>query len=143
MREALRLAKMAADQGEVPVGAIVVRAGRIIGRGWNRREAWGDPTAHAEMLAIREAARELGGWRLTGCTLYVTLEPCAMCAGAIVLARLDRLVYGADDPKAGAVGSLMNVVEDDRLNHRAAVVRGVEAASSARLLKAFFKQRRV
>lgn len=142
MQEALRLARMAADLGEVPVGAVVVRDGQVIGRGFNRRESWGDPTAHAEILAIREAARAVGGWRLTGCTLYVTLEPCAMCAGAIVLARLDRVVYGAADPKAGAVGSLMNLVQDERLNHRAEVVSGVEAESCGELLRAFFRARR-
>lgn len=142
MEEALALARKAAELGEVPVGAVVVRDGQVIGRGFNRRETWGDPTAHAEMLAIREAARAVGGWRLTGCTLYVTLEPCAMCAGAIVLARLDRVVYGAVDPKAGAVGSLMNLVQDERLNHRAEVIAGIEAESCGELLRDFFRSRR-
>lgn len=142
MAEALALAREAEALGEVPVGAVVVREGRIVGRGHNRRETWGDPTAHAEILAIREAAAALGGWRLTGCSLYVTLEPCVMCAGAVVLARLDRLVFGAYDPKGGAVGSLMNVVQDERLNHRVNVTSGVEAEASAALLRRFFQSRR-
>src|SRR4051812_12951794 len=119
MREALALAQLALDAGDPPVGAVVIDAsGAVIGRGHNQRETASDATAHAEMLAIREASTARGGWRLSGCTLVVSLEPCTMCAGAIVLARLDRLVYGAVDPKAGAVGSLWDVVRDRRLNHR-------------------------
>src|SRR5690606_2738256 len=110
---------------EVPVGALVVRDGEVLGGAHNQRETLADPTAHAEMIAITQAASALGSWRLSGCTLYVTLEPCAMCAGAIVLARLDRVVYGATDPKAGAVESLYRLLEDSRLNHQAEVVRGV------------------
>src|SRR5512134_3665750 len=125
MGEALALARAAAAAGEVPVGAVALYEGRVVGRGANRREAARDPTAHAELLAIQEAARALGRWRLTGVTLVVTLEPCAMCAGAMVLARIDRLVFGTPDPKAGAAGSLMDLSQDGRLNHRFAVERGV------------------
>jgi tRNA(adenine34) deaminase len=128
---------------DVPVGAVVLdAAGVVIGRAANRREADGDPTAHAELLAIRAAARHRGEWRLTGCTLVVTLEPCTMCAGAVTLARLDRLVYGADDAKAGAVGSLWDVVRDRRLAHQPEVIRGVLAADCAALLRDFFAARR-
>ena len=127
----------------MPVGAVVVDAsGVIIGRGHNLREATGDPTAHAEVVALRAAAAACGKWRLDGCTLVVTLEPCTMCAGALVLARVARLVYGADDPKAGAVGSLWDVVRDRRLNHRPEVVPGVLAADCADLLNDFFRSRR-
>ncbi|HEX6445921.1 MAG TPA: nucleoside deaminase, partial [Streptosporangiales bacterium] len=119
MRRALAEAQRAAEAGDVPVGALVVAAtGDVLATAHNRREADGDPTAHAELLALREASRSVGGWRLGGCTLVVTLEPCTMCAGALVLARVDRLVFGAFDPKAGAVGSLWDVVRDRRLNHR-------------------------
>ena len=142
MREAMRLARVAARAGEVPVGAVVVREGRIIGRGRNRIVKGHDPSAHAEMLAIREAAHRTGSERLPGCTLYSTLEPCAMCAGAIVLARLDRVVYGARDPKTGACGSVFNIATDRRLNHRAAVRGGLLARESGALLKAFFRKRR-
>ena len=143
MAEALAEAALAVTHDDVPVGAIVVAAdGRIIGRGHNRREVDGDPTAHAEVVAIREAADTLGGWRLDGCTLYVTLEPCTMCAGAIVQSRIATLVYGADDAKAGAVVSLFDTVRDPRLPHTPAVVRGVEAEASAELLRDFFAQRR-
>ncbi|HKY60791.1 MAG TPA: tRNA adenosine(34) deaminase TadA [Gemmatimonadota bacterium] len=142
MTEALALAREAATHGDVPVGAMVVMDGEIVGRGANRTEAWQDPTAHAELLALREAAARLGSWRLTGATLYVTLEPCAMCAGACVLARIERLVYGADDPKAGMCGSLENLVQDTRLNHRVEVVRGVAAVEAGDLLREFFHQRR-
>jgi tRNA(adenine34) deaminase len=142
MVEALSLAREAATGGDVPVGALVVVDGQILGRGANRTEAWQDPTAHAEILALREAARGLGSWRLTGATLYVTLEPCSMCAGACVLARIERLVYGADDPKAGMCGSLENLVEDARLNHQIEVVRGVAADEAGKLLREFFHQRR-
>ncbi len=142
MREALALAREAGERGEVPVGAVAVLEDRIVGRGANARESARDPTAHAELLAIQDAARTLGRWRLTGVTLYVTLEPCAMCAGAMVLARIDRLVYGASDPKAGAAGSLMDLTSDPRLNHRFPVERGVLADESGELLKAFFRARR-
>ncbi len=129
--------------GDPPVGAVVVDAsGNVIGRGHNQRETAGDATAHAEVLAIREASIARREWRLTGCTLVVTLEPCTMCAGAVVLARLDRLVYGADDPKAGAVGSLWDVVRDRRLNHRPEVISGVCADESAALLREFFQDKR-
>jgi tRNA(adenine34) deaminase len=142
MGEALDLARRAARAGEVPVGAVAVFEGRIVGRGANAREGARDPTAHAEMAAIQEAARALGRWRLEGVTLYVTLEPCAMCAGAMVLARIDRLIFGAADPKAGAVGSLMDLSQDPRLNHRYAVERGVRARECGDLLRAFFESRR-
>jgi len=142
MKEALALARDAAARGEVPVGAVAVLDGRVVGRGANARESERDPTAHAELLAIRDAARTLGRWRLSGLTLVVTLEPCAMCAGAMVLARIDRLVFGASDPKAGAVGSLMDLSADPRLNHRFAVERGVLADEAGELLRAFFRARR-
>jgi tRNA(adenine34) deaminase len=142
MREALRLAAVAAAAGEVPVGALVVREGEIIGAAHNQREQLADPTAHAEMVAITQAAAAISSWRLTGCTLYVTLEPCAMCAGAILLARLDRVVYGAADPKGGAVDSLYNLLADPRLNHQSEVVRGVLAAECGQILTDFFRARR-
>ena len=142
MQQALELARAAAARGEVPVGAIVVHAGKVIAVGSNRREELRDPTAHAEIQAIRQAARRLGGWRLSGATLYVTLEPCAMCAGALILARIDRLVYGADDPKAGAVRSLYRLVEDERLNHRLEVIPGVLASECGQVLRDFFRGRR-
>ncbi|HTQ78579.1 MAG TPA: tRNA adenosine(34) deaminase TadA [Thermoanaerobaculia bacterium] len=138
MEEALNEARAAAAIGEVPIGAVVVREGGVLGRGHNRRETDGDPLAHAEILAIRQAARAVGGWRLTGCTLYVTLEPCAMCAGALVAARIDRLVYGPADPKAGFCGTLGNLVQDPRLNHRLEVAQGVLAEECAGLLRGFF-----
>ncbi|MFE6777513.1 tRNA adenosine(34) deaminase TadA [Streptomyces sp. NPDC057702] len=140
MRHALEEAVRAPETGDVPVGALVLGPdGSVLGRGRNEREATGDPTAHAEVLAIREAAAQLGAWRLTDCTLVVTLEPCTMCAGAIVLARLDRVVYGAVDEKAGAVGSLWDVVRDRRLNHRPEVIHGVLADECAALLTHFFR----
>jgi tRNA(adenine34) deaminase len=142
MEEAIRLAREAGAAGEVPVGAVAVFEGRVVGRGRNRREEDRDPTAHAELLALQEAARTLGRWRLTGVTLVATLEPCAMCAGAMVLARIDRLVYGADDPKAGAAGSLQDLSADPRLNHRFPVERGVRAADCGALLREFFRARR-
>ncbi len=142
MGEALALARKAAEAGEVPVGAVAVFEGRVVGRGANARESARDPTAHAELLAIQEAARALGRWRLAGVTLYATLEPCAMCAGAMVLARIDRLVLGAADPKAGAVGSLMDLSQDPRLNHRFPVERGVRAEECRAVLRAFFEARR-
>lgn len=144
MGRALELARAAAAMGEVPIGATVYRLsdGVIIGEGANRRETDHDPTAHAEILAIKQAAAALGGWRLEGCGLAVTLEPCPMCAGAIVNARVARLVFGAPDPKAGACGTLMRLTEDARLNHRVAPVSGVMAEESAALLKAFFRSLR-
>jgi tRNA(adenine34) deaminase len=142
MQEALRLARKAGERGEVPVGAVALFEGRIVGRGANAREADRDPTAHAELLAIQEASRTLGRWRLTGVTVVVTLEPCAMCAGAMVLARIDRLVFGASDPKAGAVGSLMDLASDPRLNHRFAVERGIRGDECGALLREFFRARR-
>ena len=143
MAEALVEARLAVAHDDVPVGAVVVDAdGRIVGRGHNRREVDGDPTAHAEVVAIREAAATLGGWRLDGCTLLVTLEPCTMCAGAIVQSRIATLVYGADDAKAGAVVSLFDTVRDPRLPHTPAVVRGISAEASSELLREFFAQRR-
>jgi tRNA(adenine34) deaminase len=142
MRMALAEAVRAGD--DVPVGAVILDpAGEVIGAGHNEREITGDPTAHAEMVALRAAAGRLGGWRLTGCTLVVTLEPCTMCAGAAVLARLDRIVYGAIDPKAGAIGSLWDVVRDRRLNHRPEVVASVLADECGALLTEFFADRRV
>jgi tRNA(adenine34) deaminase len=142
MEAALALADEAAAAGEVPVGAVAVHEGRVVGRGRNRREEDGDPTAHAELLAIQAAARALGRWRLTGVTVYVTLEPCAMCAGAMVLARIDRLVLGAADPKAGAVGSLQDLSADPRLNHRFPVERGLLGDRCGELLREFFRARR-
>ena len=143
MRSALDLARLAPAHGDVPVGAVVVTAdGTVVGAGANDREGAGDPTAHAEVLALRAAAVSVGSWRLTGCTLVVTLEPCTMCAGALVLARVDRVVYGAADPKAGAVGSLWDVVRDRRLNHRPEVVGGVLADECSAVLRAFFEDRR-
>ncbi len=148
MRLALAEATAAADgmdpaAADVPVGAVILDAdGAVMARARNRREADHDPTAHAEILAIRAAARRAGHWRLTGCTLVVTLEPCTMCAGAVIAARLGRLVYGAEDPKAGAVGSLWDVVRDPRLSHRPEVLGGVLAADCAELLRQFFRERR-
>lgn len=138
MMEALAEARRAAEIGEVPIGAIVVLNGDILGRGHNRREIDGDPLAHAEILAIRAAAWRMGGWRLSGATMYVTLEPCPMCAGALVNSRIQRLVYGAADPKAGYCGSLGNIVQDPRLNHRLEVTAGVLESESAALLRGFF-----
>ena len=144
MRAALVEAKRAHESGDVPIGAVVLDAGStVIGRGHNVRERDGDPTGHAELIAVRRAAQALGEWRLTGCTLVVTLEPCTMCAGAIVLSRLDRLVFGAFDPKAGAVGSLWDVVRDRRLNHRPEVVGGVLEEECAALLDDFFGHQRL
>jgi len=142
MTEALRLAARALEDDEVPVGAVIVCNGRIIARAHNQRELLGDPTAHAEMIAITQAAEHVGNWRLEGCTLYVTLEPCAMCAGAIVLARLPRLVFGARDPKAGAVGSLYDIPRDARLNHTVEVTAGVLEAECGGILTEFFRRKR-
>jgi tRNA(adenine34) deaminase len=135
-------AEEAADRGEVPVGAVVARGDEVLAVAANEREASGDPTAHAELLAIRGAANALGGWRLTGCTLYATLEPCPMCAGAAHAARIDRLVYAAPDPKAGYAGTLHDVPQDPRLNHTFAVERGLLEEEAANLLQSFFKDRR-
>ena len=142
MTAALDEAHAAQSRGEVPVGAVIVRAGAVIARAGNETLAAGDPTAHAEMLAIRAAAAIIGGWRLEGCTLYVTLEPCAMCGGAIVLARLERVVFGAWDDKAGMTGSLGDIVRHPRLNHQAEVLGGVLAEECGALLREFFGARR-
>ncbi len=142
MARCLALAAEAAAVGEVPVGAVVVCDGAVVGEGRNRREEDHDPLAHAELLALRAASLALGRWRLSGCTLYVTLEPCFMCAGALVNARVDRLVFGAKDPKAGAVGSLADVCRDARLNHRLVVADGLAADACGGVLKEFFRARR-
>jgi tRNA(adenine34) deaminase len=142
MDDALAEARAAEAHDDVPVGALVVHEGRVIARAHNERERRQDPTAHAEILALRAAAAELGSWRLDDCIMYVTLEPCAMCAGALVLARLPILVYGATDPKAGAVGSLMDIARDERLNHRVHVVSGVREEECGGLLRRFFYRRR-
>lgn len=142
MRAALAEALAAEEEGDVPVGAVVVQNGRIIARGHNQREVLQDPTAHAEMIALTSAAAHMESWRLEGCTLYVTLEPCVMCAGAIVHARVDRVVFGAMDPKAGAVGSLFNIPADARLNHRPEITSGVLADECGDLLRTFFAAQR-
>ena len=142
MQHAVRLASRARDEGEVPVGAVVVREGEIIGEGWNRPIAAHDATAHAEIQALRAAGIALGNYRTNGCTLYVTLEPCAMCAGAMVHARIERLVYGAPDPKTGAAGSVFDIVRAPALNHQLVVEAGVMAEDCAGLLREFFRQRR-
>jgi len=142
MQSALAEAHKAAEAGEVPIGAIIVNEGTVIGRGQNRVLRDNDPTAHAEIVAMREAAGALRNYRLNGCTLYVTLEPCAMCAGAMIHARLDRLVYAAADPKAGAAGSVLSVVNHPRLNHQMQVEQGILAEQSAELLRSFFRERR-
>ena len=142
MRRALGEAEAALARGDVPVGAVVVRDGDVIAAASNERELSGDPTAHAEVLAVRAAAAVVGGWRLTGCSVYVTLEPCPMCAGALVHARVDRLVYGPQDPRAGAAYSLYNIVQDPRLNHQVEITSGVLAEECAALLDRFFEGRR-
>ena len=142
MDRAIELARGCLDHDDVPIGCVVVQGDRELAAAGNERELRQDPTAHAEVLALRAAAEALGSWRLEGCTLVVTLEPCAMCAGAIVLARVARLVVGAPDPKAGFTGSLGNIVQDPRLNHRAALVTGVRADASGALLRTFFRDRR-
>jgi tRNA(adenine34) deaminase len=142
MEEALREAQHAAAAGEVPVGAVVVLGERIVGRGGNRNLADNDPTAHAEIVALRQAAHEIGNHRLPGCAMFVTIEPCAMCAGALVHARLKRLVFGADDPKAGAVRSVLQVLNHPRLNHQMEVTSGVLAARCAEVLQSFFAEKR-
>lgn len=142
MEEALRCAHRALEAGEVPVGAVVVRAGQVVGRGWNRNVTDDDPTAHAEIVALREAGRNLGNYRLGDCELFATIEPCAMCAGAAIHARIGRLVYGADDPKAGAVHSILEVVNHPGLNHQMDVRGGILAGRSAEILQEFFRKRR-
>ena len=142
MLEAMKAAKTAEENGDVPIGAVIVHENQIIGRAYNQREQLKDPTAHAEIIALTQAAAFLESWRLSGCTMYVTLEPCSMCAGALVLGRLDRLVFGCDDPKAGACGSLYNIVQDERLNHRLEVTRRVLADECGKLLADFFHRRR-
>ena len=142
MRLALREAERASERGDVPIGAVVVREAEVVAAAGNERELRPDPTAHAELLALREAARALGSWRISDSVLYVTLEPCAMCAGAIVLARVPRVVYAATDPKAGAAGSVLDILGEERLNHRPQVDAGLLAADSAALLEAFFAARR-
>ena len=143
MRMALEQAAKSAAIGEVPIGAVLVHEGAILAKAHNHREAWQDPTAHAELIVIREGAKALGQWRLIDATLYVTLEPCAMCLGAIVLARIPRLVFGAKDPKAGACGSVLDFASDPRLNHRVEVVGGMLEEESQRMLTGFFKELRV
>lgn len=142
MRMAIDAAHIAEENGDVPIGAVIVYQDQVIGRAYNQREQLTDPTAHAEIVALTQAATFMETWRLHGCTIYVTLEPCPMCAGALVLGRLDRLVYGCDDPKAGACGSLYDIVRDGRLNHRLEVTSGVLANDCAALLKTFFRARR-
>jgi len=142
MEEALRCAQRALEAGEVPVGAVVVLDGQIVGRGWNRNIADSDPTAHAEVVALRDAGAKAGNHRLEGCELFVTIEPCTMCSGAMVHARIGRLVYGADDPKAGAVHSVLRVLNHPQLNHKIEVRRGVLAGRSAEVLQMFFRSRR-
>jgi tRNA(adenine34) deaminase len=142
MRRAIDAALVAEENGDVPIGAVIVHEGRVIAKAYNQREQLKDPTAHAEIIALTQAAAALGMWRLHGGTIYVTLEPCPMCAGALVLARLDRLVYGCPDPKTGACGSLYDIVRDGRLNHRLEVTSGVLTDDCTRLLQDFFRQRR-
>jgi tRNA(adenine34) deaminase len=142
MAIAIEQAQIAEENGDVPIGAVIVYKNQIIGKAYNQREQLKDPTAHAEIIALTQAAAFLESWRLLGCTIYVTLEPCTMCAGALVLGRLDRLVYGCDDPKAGACGSLYNIVQDERLNHRLEITSGVLADECSKLLQDFFQQRR-
>lgn len=142
MKEALAEAKKAAVAGEVPVGAVIVKDGEIIGRGHNETETAKDPTAHAEMIAIRQAAKNLGGWRLTGCTMYVTTEPCSMCAGAIVWSRISRLFIGTMDPKSGACGSVFNIPQESRLNHFVEIETGLMQEECSSLMKSFFKELR-
>ncbi|MHC4619600.1 MAG: tRNA adenosine(34) deaminase TadA [Planctomycetota bacterium] len=142
MRAAIEAARIAEDNGDVPIGVVIVYQDRVIARAYNQREQLQDPTAHAEIVALTQAAEFVGSWRLEGCTMYVTLEPCCMCAGALVLARMDRLVYGCDDPKAGACKSLYNIVRDERLNHRLEVTAGVLSDQCTELLQQFFQKRR-
>jgi len=143
MKLAIEQAQIAEENGDVPIGAVIVYQNQIIGRAYNQREQLQDPTAHAEIIALTQAAAFLESWRLHGCTMYVTLEPCTMCAGALVLARIDRLVYGCDDPKTGAVKSLYNITTDERLNHIIEVASGVLAEECSDLLQHFFRRRRI
>jgi len=143
MKMAIEQAQIAEENGDVPIGAIIVYENQIIGKAYNQREQLRDPTAHAEIIALTQAAAFIESWRLHGCTMYVTLEPCPMCAGALVLARIDRLVYGCDDPKTGAVKSLYNIVTDERLNHIINVTSGVLAEECTGLLQQFFRRRRI
>lgn len=142
MREALEEAQKAYSLDEVPIGAVIVKNGEIIGKGHNLRESQKDPTLHAEMVAIRQAAAALGGWRLTDCDLYVTIEPCPMCAGAVLQARIRRVVFGARDPKAGCAGSLYNLLEDSRFNHQTKVMEGIMKEQCSQIMKAYFQQKR-
>jgi tRNA(adenine34) deaminase len=142
MRVAIREALAAQEAGDVPIGAVIIKDGHIIGKAHNQREVLQDPTAHAEMIALTQAAEKMGSWRLEGCTIYVTLEPCPMCAGALVLGRVARLVYGCDDPKAGACGSLYDIVRDTRLNHRLEVTSGILAEECSEILSGFFRKKR-
>ncbi len=142
MRAAIETAKIAEDNGDVPIGAVIVYENKIIGRAYNQREQLADPTAHAEIIALTQAAAFLESWRLLACTIYVTLEPCPMCAGALVLSRMDRLVYGCSDPKSGACGSLYNIVRDGRLNHKLEVTAGLLADECSEQLQNFFRSRR-
>ena len=142
MGQALKLAQQAGEKGEVPVGALLVRGDVLIAEAFNLREAHGSPIAHAEMLVLQAASEEIGNWRFVDTTLYVTLEPCPMCAGAIVLARIPKVVYATTDPKSGAAGTLYNILQDERLNHRVEVVGGILAEESSALLRSFFRQRR-
>ena len=142
MQMAITVAQIAEDNGDVPIGAVIVHKNRIIARAYNQREQLADPTAHAEIIALTQAAAAFENWRLHGCTIYVTLEPCPMCAGALVLARLDRLVFGCEDPKTGACGSLYNIVEDKRLNHRLNVTSGVLTEQCSEQLQRFFQKQR-
>jgi tRNA(adenine34) deaminase len=143
MKLAIEQAQIAEENGDVPIGAVIVYENQVIGRAYNQREQLQDPTAHAEIIALTQAAAFLESWRLHGCMMYVTLEPCPMCAGALVLARIDRLVYGCDDPKTGAVKSLYNIVNDERLNHTVNVTSGVLAEECSGLLQQFFQRRRI
>ncbi len=142
MRAAIAAAEIAEENDDVPIGAVIVYKSQIIGKAYNQREQLKDPTAHAEIIALTQAAAFMESWRLNGCTIYVTLEPCPMCAGALVLSRMDRLVYGCDDPKTGACKSLYNIVQDERLNHRLEVTSGVLADECSKLLQDFFQKRR-
>ena len=142
MRAAIEAARIAEDNGDVPIGAVIVCENRIIGKAYNQREQLADPTAHAEIIALTQAAAARQNWRLNGCTMYVTLEPCPMCAGALVLSRMDRLCYGCSDPKSGACGSLYNIVDDERLNHRLEVTASVLAEECKEQLQNFFEQKR-
>ena len=143
MRKAIDQAFIAEENGDVPIGAVIVYENKIIAKAYNQREQLNDPTAHAEIIALTQASDYLGTWRLHGCTVYVTLEPCTMCAGALVLARIDRLVFGCDEPKTGACGSLYNVVQDERLNHMIPVTKGVLAEDCSTQMSSFFRQRRI